>query len=50
VGSGCVKIILVSSANSVSLDKLDKLFIEPGKPGKVCVLCHSTPFALLLLT
>ena len=30
-GLGCVKIILVSSANSVSLDKLDRLFIEPGK-------------------
>jgi hypothetical protein len=31
MGLGCVKIILVSSANSVSLDKLNKLFVEPGK-------------------
>jgi len=30
-GLGCVKIILVSSANSVGLDKLDRLFTEPGK-------------------
>jgi hypothetical protein len=31
VGFGCVKIKLVSSANSVNLDKLNKLLIEPGK-------------------
>jgi hypothetical protein len=31
VGLGCEKIILVSSANSVSLNKLDKVFIAPDK-------------------
>jgi len=30
-GLGCVNVILVSSANSVSFDKLDKLFVDPGK-------------------